>query len=83
MDAILGFFARVGIERARSHSLTMIRESVYQHCIGALFAYRKYCATSTQPGQLILPESLKLLPLYTLALSKTPAFRPGIHATVT
>ncbi len=31
-----------------------------------LYTYRKYCASNPAPGQLILPEALKLLPLYTL-----------------
>lgn len=40
-----------------------------------LGVYRKFCAKGANPGQLILPEALKLLPLYALALSKSPAFR--------
>ena len=36
--------------------------------------YRKQCSPETPRGQLILPEPLKLLPLYTLALLKHPAF---------
>ena len=41
----------------------------------ALGAYRKFCAQGANPGQLILPEALKLLPLYTLALAKLPCFQ--------
>merc|ERR1711998_199244 len=37
--------------------------------------YRKSCATSSSLAQLILPESLKLLPLYTLGLLKTTLLR--------
>lgn len=40
-----------------------------------LYVYRRYCAVSANPGQLILPEALKLLPLYALALTKMAAFR--------
>ncbi|XWS15138.1 hypothetical protein CRYUN_Cryun35bG0068400 [Craigia yunnanensis] len=35
-------------------------------CINILHYYRKFCATVSSSGQLILPEALKLLPLYTL-----------------
>ena len=55
-----------------------------------LFTYRKMCASNTAAGQLILPESLKLLPLYVLSLTKSgllragkaPATGAGVGATV-
>ena len=39
--------------------------------IKMLHAYRRYCATASSSGQLILPEALKFLPLLTLALRKS------------
>ena len=45
-----------------------------EHAIEMLHSYRKHCAASSSPGQLILPESLKLLPVYLSALYKTPMF---------
>ena len=39
-----------------------------------LLSYRRHCAANSAPGQLILPESLKLLPLYLSAATKLPAF---------
>ncbi|KAG1462190.1 hypothetical protein G6F56_005569 [Rhizopus delemar] len=33
-------------------------------CVDILTAYRNNCASSTSPGQLILPEAFKLLPVY-------------------
>eukprot|EP00439_Symbiodinium_sp_Y106_P067894 s2120_g11.t1 len=42
-----------------------------------LHAYRANCASMTAAGQLILPESLKLLPLYIGTIRKFPAFRAG------
>jgi len=38
-----------------------------------LACYRKNCAQSTTAGQLILPETLKLLPIYATALIKCDA----------
>jgi protein transport protein SEC24 len=49
-------------------------------CIESLFVYRKYCASATSAGQLILPEPLKLLPLCTLGLVKHPLFQDGLAA---
>ena len=47
---------------------------VTEAAIDMLGAYRRYCAAGSSPGQLILPESLKLLPLYATALGKSDAF---------
>lgn len=38
-----------------------------------LACYRKNCAQATTPGQLILPETLKLLPVYVSSLIKSDA----------
>ncbi|CAN4098171.1 unnamed protein product [Withania somnifera] len=55
--------------------LSRIREQVTNLCINILHSYRKFCATVSSSGQLILPEALKLLPLYTLALVKSNGLR--------
>ncbi|XP_059288495.1 protein transport protein SEC24 B-like isoform X1 [Lycium ferocissimum] len=55
--------------------LSRIREQVTNLCINILHSYRKFCATVSSSGQLILPEALKLLPLYTLALVKSSGLR--------
>ena len=43
--------------------------------VNILHAYRINCASTSSYGQLILPESLKLLPLYSGSLLKQIAFR--------
>ncbi|KAK9672722.1 hypothetical protein RND81_12G119900 [Saponaria officinalis] len=55
--------------------LSQVRDRVTNHCVGILHSYRKFCSTAQSPGQLILPEALKLLPLYTLALTKSTGLR--------
>ncbi|KAG6513913.1 hypothetical protein ZIOFF_024250 [Zingiber officinale] len=57
------------------NSLSQVREQIINLCINILHAYRKFCATVSSSGQLILPEALKLLPLYTLALVKSIGLR--------
>ena len=37
--------------------------------------YRSMCAKSTNPSQLVLPETLTLHPLYILSFLKNPAFK--------
>ncbi len=46
------------------------REMVSSAVVATLYAYRRYCASSSSAVQLILPEALKLLPLYALSLLK-------------
>jgi len=58
-----------------TNSIHGCRENSLSNCVAALYAYRKYCATNSSSGQLILPEALKLLPLYVLGLHKSPALR--------
>lgn len=55
--------------------LPHLREEVTNTCINILQSYRKNCASVSSSGQLILPEALKLLPLYTLALIKSIGLR--------
>lgn len=59
---------------ATSNSLKQIRDSITDRCVGILAGYRKNCATSGSPGQLILPESFKLMPIYCLGLLKSKPF---------
>ncbi|KAM0860659.1 hypothetical protein ACQ4PT_046397 [Festuca glaucescens] len=54
---------------------SQVRDQVTITCINILQSYRKYCASVSSSGQLILPEALKLLPLYTLALIKSIGLR--------
>jgi len=50
-----------------------IRDSIITQAANMLACYRKNCAQSTTLGQLILPETLKLLPVYVAALIKSDA----------
>lgn len=54
-------------------SLAAAREAVTGAAVDVLAAYRRHCASQSSSAQLILPEALKLMPLYTLALLKSPA----------
>ncbi|KAK6148011.1 hypothetical protein DH2020_018923 [Rehmannia glutinosa] len=58
-----------------SAPLAQVRDQATNVCINILYSYRKFCATVSSSGQLILPEALKLLPLYTLALLKSNGLR--------
>ena len=57
-------------------SLHSARSNVFQKCVSILANYRMYTTARSSPsGQLILPESLQLLPLFCLSLRKSRLFR--------
>ncbi|KAF9113401.1 COPII coat Sec23p-Sfb3p heterodimer component [Mortierella sp. AM989] len=75
MDTTINFLSKGAISQALIKPLGEVREALTNKCVKILSAYRRNCASSTAPGQLILPESYKLFPLYTLALLKSKTFR--------
>jgi len=60
-----------------SAHLTAVRDSLTEECVSALYNYRINCAKTSPAGQLILPESLKLMPLFVLGALKSIALRPN------
>ena len=48
-----------------------VRESMMTQCAQILACYRKNCASPSSAGQLILPECMKLLPVYTNCIIKS------------
>ncbi|KAL3513696.1 hypothetical protein ACH5RR_026413 [Cinchona calisaya] len=75
LDAQFGCTLKQAANELPSTPLVQVREQVTNLCVNILHSYRKFCATVTASGQLILPEALKLLPLYTLALIKSTGLR--------
>ncbi|KFG60910.1 Sec23/Sec24 trunk domain-containing protein [Toxoplasma gondii RUB] len=57
------------------HSEKDWREKTMEPLVSILHAYRANCASTSSAGQLILPDSLKLLPVYIMSLFKHAAFR--------
>ena len=53
-----------------SDKLADLRDALVDTCTAVLFQYRIVCATRSPAGQLILPESVKLLPLLSLGTFK-------------
>ncbi|MCO5560069.1 hypothetical protein L7F22_013675 [Adiantum nelumboides] len=75
LDAQFTYFLKHAAQEAPANPLAQLREKMTSSCVNILFTYRKFCATASSAGQLILPEALKLLPLYTLALTKSIGLR--------
>lgn len=75
LDTQFACYLKQAATKIPTTPLLLVREQVTNLCINVLLSYRKFCATVTSSGQLILPEALKLLPLYTLALIKSIGLR--------
>ncbi|KAG0210758.1 COPII coat Sec23p-Sfb3p heterodimer component, partial [Mortierella sp. GBA30] len=77
MDTTINFLSKGAISQALSKPLNDVRDALTEKCVKILSSYRKNCASSTAPGQLILPESFKLFPLYALTMLKSRSLRGG------
>lgn len=77
MDSAVAYYAKEAATLALTKPLKDVRNYLTSKCVAILLAYRRNCASSTSPGQLILPESFKLFPLYVLALIKNKAIKGG------
>merc|ERR1719175_371275 len=77
LDTIMNFTAKQSIQRIVENNPKAMREELMQQCATILACYRKNCASPSSAGQLILPECMKLLPLYTNCLMKSDALSGG------
>jgi protein transport protein SEC24 len=75
LDAHLVATARSAASLVPGAPLASVRDGALSRATAILGAYRRHCATSSSAAQLILPEALKLLPLYTLAMLKSPLLK--------
>lgn len=60
---------------AKGGGLDATRAAMVESAVESLFRYRDTCAKASPASQLILPESLKLMPLYTLGALKCLGLR--------
>jgi protein transport protein SEC24 len=83
LETVVQTMATKAQTRLPSSSIFKLREELEGQCIAILTAYRRHCAVrSSGEGQLILPESLKLLPLYTCMYMKSVQLAARTHPDV-
>ncbi|XP_022110679.1 protein transport protein Sec24C-like isoform X2 [Acanthaster planci] len=73
MDAIINFLAKQAVKSVLTSNPKAIREGLTNRCAATLACYRRNCASPSSQGQLILPECMKLLPLYINCILKSDA----------
>ncbi|KAI0764559.1 sec24-like protein [Trametes elegans] len=71
MDATVSYMVREAISSLPTQRISQIHETLTEKCALILYAYRKFCAASAAPTQLILPEAFRTLPLYIIGMMKT------------
>lgn len=74
-QCIVGLLSKMAVDRSQQSSLSDARDALINVAIDVLLAYK--VSQSGISGGLLAPGSLKLLPLYIIALLKCMAFRSG------
>ncbi|KZC10745.1 PREDICTED: protein transport protein Sec24C [Dufourea novaeangliae] len=82
LDAIINYFSKQSVFKLIESSPKAVKDSLVARCANILAAYRKHCASPSNAGQLILPECMKLLPLYINSLLKSDALSGGADMTI-
>ena len=77
LDSCVSILSRMGVEKGIEEGLKVGRVFIAEKVSEMLAVYRNNCAKNPSPGQLVLPETLKLLPVYSLGILKNKLMRPG------
>ncbi|XP_035228704.1 protein transport protein Sec24C-like isoform X2 [Stegodyphus dumicola] len=77
LDTIMNYFLKDGVRRITEETPKQVKEHFISCSAQILACYRKNCAQASSAGQLILPECMKLLPLYLNCLIKSDALAGG------
>ncbi|XP_072051157.1 protein transport protein Sec24C-like isoform X1 [Amphiura filiformis] len=72
-DCMVNYLAKHSMKAVFNSNPKAIRDHLISRCATILGCYRRNCAAPSSQGQLILPECMKLLPLYTNCILKSDA----------
>ncbi|XP_051559873.1 protein transport protein Sec24D-like isoform X1 [Myxocyprinus asiaticus] len=72
-DALINFFAKSACQAMLNQPLKAVREILVNQTAHMLACYRKNCASPSVASQLILPDAMKVFPVYMNSLLKAPA----------
>lgn len=76
VQAVTSLLANMAVDRSISSSISDARDALVNAVVDSLLSYNS-SLSNLQPSALIAPNSLKMFPLYILALLKQKAFRTG------
>ena len=78
MEAVITTICKQTVRDHRREAIAQLRGNLKARSVKMLSAYRKHCTpANSSPGQLILPDCLKLLPCLMSAIFKNPMLKGG------
>ncbi|BFZ03064.1 hypothetical protein BsWGS_06104 [Bradybaena similaris] len=81
LDVLINFFAKQAIRSCLNTNPKQVKEHITNEVAQILACYRKNCANPSSAGQLVLPECMKLLPLYANCVIKSDSISGGSEIT--
>lgn len=82
LDTMINYFSKQAVYKLLDSNPKALKDSIVHRAAQTLATYRKNCASPSSAGQLILPECMKLLPLYINCLLKSDAISGGSDMTI-
>ncbi|XP_072342002.1 protein transport protein Sec24C-like isoform X2 [Scyliorhinus torazame] len=77
-ETLLNYFAKTAYRAVLGQGAKRVQDQLVTHLTRMLASYRKHCAHSAPSrGQLVMPQFLKVLPLYLNCLRKSKVLLPG------
>lgn len=80
-DTLINYMAKFAYRGVLNSPVKTVRDTLITQCAQILACYRKNCASPSSAGQLILPECMKLLPVYLNCVLKSDVLQPGAEIT--
>nr|XP_033797762.1 protein transport protein Sec24C isoform X2 [Geotrypetes seraphini] len=80
-DTLINYFAKFAYRGVLNNPTKSVRDTLINQCAQILACYRKNCASPSSAGQLILPECMKLLPVYLNCILKSDVLQSGPEVT--
>uniref|UniRef100_A0A8C4MJP9 SEC24 homolog C, COPII coat complex component n=1 Tax=Equus asinus asinus TaxID=83772 RepID=A0A8C4MJP9_EQUAS len=80
-DTLINYMAKFAYRGVLNSPVKTVRDALITQCAQILACYRKNCASPSSAGQLILPECMKLLPVYLNCVLKSDVLQPGAEVT--
>ncbi|KAM4525333.1 protein transport protein Sec24C isoform 1-T1 [Odontesthes bonariensis] len=81
-DTIINFLSKYAFRGILTNPTKAVRDTLINQCAQILACYRKNCASPSSAGQLILPECMKLLPVYLNCVLKSDVLLPGADVSL-